>query len=114
VIKFVKRCRICQHAKGKRHNTRLYQPFPIPERPWDEISMDFVLGLLRTQRGFDSIFVGVDKFSNMTYFIPCQNISDETHVANLFFKEVVRLHELPRSIVSDRDTNFVGHFWRTL
>ena len=68
--KFVNKCKIFHYEKGKQQNIGLYQPFPILDRPWDEIIMDFVLGLPRTQRGSDFIFFVVDIFSKTTDFIP--------------------------------------------
>lgn len=89
---------------GRSQNVGLYTHLPIHIKPWDSMSMEFFLGLRRAQQGKDSILIVVDRSRKMAHFIPCYKTSDARHVADLFFNEIIRLHFLLKSIISDRDT----------
>nr|GEZ68985.1 retrotransposable element Tf2 [Tanacetum cinerariifolium] len=115
VATFVSRCLICQQVKIEHQRASgLLQPLDIPVWKWDEISMDFVTGLPRTQRRHDAIWVVVDRLTKFAHFLPIRKDYSVSRLAETFQQEIVRLHGTPSAIVSDRDPRFVSRFWKGL
>jgi hypothetical protein len=114
VERYVSRCMTCNKAKSFLNPHGLHMPLHIPSVPWEDISMDFVLGLPRTKRGRDNIFMFVNRFSKMAHFIPCHKSDNASQVGDLFFTKIICLHGVPNTTVLDRDAKFISHFWRTL
>jgi len=111
VDQFVRNCHNCQQSWSSRHSMfGVLRPLPVPEKPWEDISMDFVVGLPECE-GFDAIWVVVDRLSKMRHFITCHTMIDAIEMAKLFLREIVRLHGLPATIVSDRGPQFASTFW---
>jgi hypothetical protein len=115
IDEYIAICMECQKVKAEhRHPTRLLQPLPIPEWKWDVVTMDFITRLPRTSKQHDSIMVVVDKLTKAAHFIPLKTTHRATDVADIFLKEVARLHGIPKTIVSDRDLKFTSNFWKGL
>nr|KYP69549.1 Retrotransposable element Tf2 [Cajanus cajan] len=115
IAAFVSACLVCQKAKIEHQKpSGLLQPLSIPEWKWDSISMDFVVALPRTRRGHDSIWVIVDRLTKSAHFLPINIRYSLERLARLYINEIVRLHGIPSSIVSDRDPRFTSRFWESL
>jgi len=99
-------CHSCQRSRTFRPaNSGVLRSSPVPEKPWQYISMYFVIGL-RECEGFDAVWMVVDRLSNMRHLVPCHTTIDAVGLAELFLREVVRLHGFPKTIVSDPGPQF--------
>ncbi|KAL0282104.1 UNVERIFIED_CONTAM: hypothetical protein Sradi_7271900 [Sesamum radiatum] len=111
VAEFVAKCMTCQQVKVEhKAPAGKLRPLSIPEWKWEKIIMDFVVGLPRTLRKHDAIWVIVDRLTKSAHFLPTRQGDFLDKLAELYIAEIVRLHGVPVSIVSDRDPRFTSCF----
>jgi hypothetical protein len=110
---YVLSCDVCQKIKPKRHAPLgLLKPIPIPTRPFEVVTMDFITELPKTETGHDNILVIVDKLTKYAIFVATYTEVNEVDTAKLFFKNVVAQYGLPRQVITDRDSKWSGNFWK--
>jgi hypothetical protein len=115
ITEYVALCDNCQRVKVERQRPAgLLQPLKISEWKWKEISMDFIVGLPKTQNGYDSMWVIVDRLSKVSHFILVKTTYKGSKLAELYIARIVCLHGVPKKIVSDRGTQFTSKFWEKL
>jgi hypothetical protein len=114
VSRYVRGCSLCATSKPSNRKLGLYTPLPVPSRPWESISMDFVGGLPMSKKNHDYLYVVVDRFSKMCILMPCKKQVTAEQTTQMFFQHVWVHFGLPKSIISDRDSRFIGNFWSSL
>jgi hypothetical protein len=115
IAEYIALCDICNRVKAEHQKpVGLLQPLPIPEWKWDNVGMDFITGLPRTKSGYDSIWIVVDRLTKVSHLIPVKTTYTSARLAKIYMNIIVCLHGVPKSIVSDRGTQFTSHFWRQL
>lgn len=115
VAEFVARCLTCQKVKSEHKRPQgTIQPLPVPEWKWDDIAMDFVVGLPKTAKGFTKVWVIVDRLTKVAKFVPMKDNWSMEQCGKVYVDQVVRHHGVPSTIVSDRDSRFLSHFWEAL
>jgi hypothetical protein len=112
IAKYIYECDTCQRIKASHLKVAgTLQPLPIPSWKWEDICMDFIVGLPNTSRHHDSIWVIVDRLTKTAHFLPVHTTHRAEKYAEIYIDQIVRLHGIPRTIVSDRGTPLVARFW---
>jgi hypothetical protein len=112
IVEYVSLCDTCQRVKAEHQRPAgLLQPLKIPEWKWEEIRMDFIVGLPRTQVGYDSIWVIVDHLTKVALFITVKMTYSGAKLAELYMSRIICLHGVPKEIVLDRGSQFISKFW---
>ncbi|WVZ80731.1 hypothetical protein U9M48_028187 [Paspalum notatum var. saurae] len=115
IAKYVSECDVCQRIKADNLKPAgMLQPLAIPAWKWEDVHMDFIMGLPHTQKGYDSIWVVIDRFTKSAHFIPVKTTYRAKQYAELYISRIVSLHGIPRTITLDRGSLFVSHFWEQL
>jgi IS30 family transposase len=115
IVEHVAICDSCQRFKAEHQRPAcLLRPLQIPQWKWDEIEMDFIVGLPRTRAGYDSIWIVVDRLTKSAHFILVKTSYSSAVLAELYMSRIICLHGVPKKIVSDRGTQFTSHFWQQL
>src|SRR6185369_14199545 len=115
IAKYVSECDTCQRVKASHLKVAgLLQLLPIPSWKWEDISMDFIVGLPNTSQKHDSIWVIVDRLTKTAHFIPVHTTYTAKKYAEIYLDRIVCLHGVPKTIISDRGTQFVARFWKQL
>ena len=115
IAKFVAECLIYQQVKVEHQRLGgLLHPLPVPEWKWEHVTMDFVVGLPRSLKGYDAIWVIVDRLTKFAHFLPIKVNFTLDKLAQLYIQEIVKLHGAPVLIVSNRVPRFTARFWKSL
>jgi hypothetical protein len=115
IVDYITRCIECQKMKVEhKHPAGLLQPLPIPKNKWEFITMDFITGLHRMNKKHNSIMVVVEKLTKDAHFVLVKTTHTLANIEEIFMKEISRLHGIPRTIISDKDTKFTSNLWRGL
>ncbi len=115
IARCIAECDVCQHVKADHlESAKQLQPLAVPSWKWEDLHMDSIVGLPRTQKGYDSIWVIVDRLTKTAHFIPVKTRYPTKTYAELYISRIVCLLGVPKTITSDRGPQFDARFWEQL